>query len=295
MSNHHFDQSRGWYCVALTGLLAAWPGMALAADDIDDNPNLSIPQMAPCSARYELVADPAPPINPEDGKDAVRGGYGTYDDWGTRENIEVLSPQQAGLNETALRIHYPAGTSSPSDNGKGGAGFFATIDGLSKSERSCLQYKVRFEPGFDFVKGGKLPGLYGGIAPSGGEEVTGDEGFSIRFMWREDGQGELYEYVIKDADYGKSVGRGAWTFPTGQWVTIEQEVILNDPGQKNGIARVWVDGAPVLEQQNIVYRTNDRVYADGLMFSTFFGGHGEEWRTPRDQVADFADFRFYRP
>nr|WP_298413542.1 hypothetical protein [uncultured Halomonas sp.] len=295
MTKHHLDQSRGWSCLALTSLLAVLPGMAFAADDIYDNPNLSIPQLTPCSARYELVADPAPPPNPKDGKDAVRAGYGTYDDWGTRENIEVLSPQQSGLSETALRVHYPAGTSSPSDNGKGGAGFFATIDGLSESTRSCLQYKVRFEPGFDFVKGGKLPGLYGGAAPSGGEEVTGDEGFSIRFMWREDGQGELYEYVVKDADYGKSVGRGSWTFPTGQWVTIEQEVILNDPGQKNGIARVWIDGAPVLEQQNIVYRTNDHVYADGLMFSTFFGGHGEEWRTPRDQVADFSDFRFYRP
>ena len=114
-------------------------------------------------------------------------------------------------------------------------------------------------------------------------------------MWREDGQGELYEYVIKEADYGKSVGRGLWTFPTGKWVTIENEIILNDPDQKNGIARVWIDGHPVLEQQDIVYRTDDDIYVDGLMFSTFFGGHGEEWRTPRDQFADFADFRFFRP
>ncbi|SHE29287.1 hypothetical protein SAMN02745148_00045 [Modicisalibacter ilicicola DSM 19980] len=277
-----------------TSLLVALPGLA-SADDGGDKPKLTTPQVAPCSERYELVADPAPPPNPRDGKEAVRMGYGTNDDWGTRENVEVLSPQQAGLNETALRVHYPKGTSAPSDNGEGGAGFYATIDGLAEAESACLQYKVRFERGFDFVKGGKLPGLYGGVGPSGGEEVTGDSGFSVRFMWREEGQGELYEYVIKDADYGKSVGRGRWTFPTGEWVTIENEIILNDPDQKNGIARVWIDGHPVLEQQDIVYRTHDRIYVDGLMFSTFFGGHGEEWRTPRDQIADFADFRFFRP
>ncbi|MEC9483307.1 MAG: hypothetical protein UMU75_08300 [Halomonas sp.] len=278
-------------------LFAALPFPAALADDddeqSDDAISLDTPQLAPCSQRYELVADPAPPPAAEDGKQAVRVGYGSEDYWGT-QNIKVLMPQEAGLGETALRVRYPEGTSSPSDQGEGGAGFYATIDALSHQDRACLQYKVRFEPGFEFVKGGKLPGLYGGSAPSGGEEVTGENGFSMRFMWREKGQGELYEYVMKDEEYGQSVGRGEWMFPTGEWVTLEQEIILNDPDRKNGIARVWVDGRPILEQHNIVYRTDDDIYADGLMFSTFFGGHGQDWRTPQDQYADFADFRFYR-
>lgn len=278
--------------VAAAGLFAALPFVAVADDG--DGPQLSVPQVAQCSMRYDLVADPAPPPHANNGKQAVRVGYGTNNDWGSKKNIEVLSPQEAGMGETALRVHYPEGTSAPSDNGKGGAGFYATIDGLSQAERACLQYKVRFEPGFDFVKGGKLPGLYGGEAPSGGDEVTGKTGFSMRFMWREGGQGELYEYVVRDEEYGQSVGRGLWTFPTGEWITVEQEVVLNDPNAKNGIARVWIDGEPILEQRNIVYRTSDDIYVDGLMFSTFFGGHGKEWRTPRDQTVDFADFRFYR-
>ncbi|GHA95711.1 polysaccharide lyase [Modicisalibacter luteus] len=282
--------------VLAASLLAASP-LALQADeekDKKDEIQLTEPQVAACSTRYELVADPAPPPYAKDGKEAVRIGYGTNDDWGTKKNVEVLSPQEAGLGETALRVHYPAGTSAPSDQGEGGAGFYATINQLSRAERACLQYKVRFEPGFDFVKGGKLPGLYGGNAPSGGDEVTGEKGFSMRFMWREEGKGELYEYVVKDEEYGQSVGRGRWTFPTGEWVTIEQELILNDPGRNNGIARVWIDGKPILEQRNITYRLDDDIYVDGLMFSTFFGGHGKEWRTPKDQIADFADFRFYR-
>ncbi|SFH21135.1 polysaccharide lyase [Modicisalibacter xianhensis] len=281
--------------VLAASLLAASPLLSQADEgNKDDKIQLSTPQVAACSMRYDLVADLAPPSYARDGKEAVRLGYGTNDDWGTEKNVEVISPQEAGLGETALRVHYPEGTSAPSDQGEGGAGFYATIGELHRAERACLQYKVRFEPGFDFVKGGKLPGLYGGNAPSGGDEVNGEKGFSMRFMWREDGKGELYEYVVKDEEYGQSVGRGRWTFPTGEWVTVEQEIILNDPGRDNGVARVWIDGEPVLEQHNIIYRRDDDIYVDGLMFSTFFGGHGKGWRTPKDQVADFADFRFYR-
>ena len=57
---------------------------------------------------------------------------------------------------------------------------------------------------FEFVKGGKLPGLYGGHSRwrwgwggrcrcSGGAEVG--DCWSLRFMWRRDGQGEVYAYL----------------------------------------------------------------------------------------------------
>ncbi|KXS38698.1 polysaccharide lyase [Modicisalibacter sp. 'Wilcox'] len=263
-----------------------------AAQAVAGKPDLPIPQLSPCSERYTEVADPAPP-QLADSKEAIRQAFGTHDDWATDKNVTILSPAQTGIGETGMRVAYPAGTSSPGDKAEGGAGFYATIPALHGADRACLSYQVRFPEGFDFVKGGKLPGLYGGNAPSGGDAVTGD-GYSMRFMWRRDGKGELYEYIVnKKKHYGKSVGRGLWHFPTGKWVTIEQEIVLNDPQRRNGIARVWVDGRPILEQRGIVYRKLPTVYADGLMFSTFFGGHGKSWRTPRDQHVDFADFRFY--
>lgn len=265
---------------------------AFAVPAMAGKPDLPVPELSPCSERYTQVADPAPP-QLADSKEAIRQAFGTHDDWATDKNVTILSPAQTGLDETGMRVAYPAGTSSPGDQAEGGAGFYATIPGLHGAERACLSYRVRFPEGFDFVKGGKLPGLYGGNAPSGGDAVTGD-GYSMRFMWRRDGKGELYEYVVnKKKHYGKSVGRGLWHFPTGEWVTIEQEIVLNDPQRRNGIARVWIDGRPILEQRGIVYRKLPTVYADGLMFSTFFGGHGKSWRTPRDQHVDFADFRFY--
>ncbi|WP_244272202.1 polysaccharide lyase [Halomonas aestuarii] len=242
------------------------------------------------------MATPQPDLSAEDAQEGVRQGFGTKRSWGVDDNVELLDASATGLDQPGLRVHYPKGTSSPGDTEQGGAGFYSEPDVLDGAERACLTYRVRFEPGFNFVKGGKLPGLYGGEAPSGGDEVNGENGFSMRFMWRAAGQGELYEYVVsKDKKYGASVGRGLWSFPTGEWITIEQELVLNTPGEKDGLARVWINGVPVLEQSEIVYRTTDEVTIDGLMFSTFFGGHGKDWRTPRDQYADFAAFRFYIP
>lgn len=278
-------------CLALLGALLLPPGFAAQADEAEDA-LVGIPQEEACSQRY-VQAETPQPRQAEDGHTSIRQNFHTRRHWGTEENVERLDASQTGIGEPGLRVHYPAGTSSPGEEPVGGAGFYSDPPSMKGAERACLSYMVRFPADFDFVRGGKLPGLYGGEAPSGGEDVDGENGFSMRLMWREEGEGELYPYVV--GFEGESVGRGFWRFPLGQWVTIEQELILNDPGQENGIARLWVDGRPVLEQQDVVYRTSPSVTIDGLMFSTFFGGSGEGWRTPRDQYVDFAAFRFYAP
>lgn len=56
-----------------------------------------------------------------------------------------------------------------------------------------LSYELAFDAGFDWVKGGKLPGLRGGPNPdgcSGGNEPNGTDCFSTRLMWRQNGAGE---------------------------------------------------------------------------------------------------------
>lgn len=114
-------------------------------------------------------------------------------------------------------------------------------------------------------------------------------------MWREDGEGELYEYVFnKKGKYGHSAGRGLFTFPRGRWVDIDLEVVMNDPNERNGQARLWIDGRPVIEQDDLVYSTDDDGPLEGgLMFSTFFGGSSDSWASPKDQHVDFADFRLH--
>lgn len=292
----HLIPPPGLWMALGTAALFAIPFEAMGDGSEDE---LVPPSQPACSERYPLVASPSPTRDHRTAKEVVRENFDSARDWGTEDNIKLLTSDVTDLGETGLRILYPENTSSPSDAddsddaGRGGAGFYTEESALATSDRACLQYRVRFEPGFDFVKGGKLPGLYGGDAPSGGDDVDGENGFSMRFMWREEGQGELYPYVV--GREGDSIGQGMWHFPTGQWVTLEQEVILNTPEEANGLARVWVDGEPILELQNLVYRTTEDVTIDGLMFSSFFGGTGEEWRSPRDQSVDFSAFRIYAP
>jgi hypothetical protein len=65
-----------------------------------------------------------------------------------------------------------------------------------------LTYQVRFPEGFDFVKGGKLPGLYGGTMHSGGDIPNGTNGFSTHYMWRTGEEGEVYAYLPTSEEHG---------------------------------------------------------------------------------------------
>jgi hypothetical protein len=156
-------------------------------------------------------------------------------------------------------------------------------------DEAYLRYWLRLPTDFAFVKGGKLPGLFGGSKVSGGEEPDGTDGFSTRLMWRSAGAGEVYLYAPGNA--GASLGRGSWRWPTGKWACVEQHVALNEADRDNGKVTVWLDGAQVFEKEDIRYRTVDSLRIEGIFFSTFFGGADRTWASPEDQYADFAGFR----
>ena len=193
------------------------------------------------------------------------------------------------------RVTYPAKSSSVRAS--------ATSDGIvvggtqtyltwtqGPADHAFLRYYVRFPKGFDFVKGGKLPGLFGGTVTSGRKIPDGANGLSTRYMWRTAGAGEVYAYLPTSKEHGTSLGRGDWHWPTNQWACIEQEVELNRPGQTNGSVNVWLNDHQVLAQRGLTFRTTDTLKITGLFFSTFFGGGDASWATPTEQHADFAAF-----
>jgi len=189
-----------------------------------------------------------------------------------------------------VRVSYPAGSASPTA-ARGGAqdgGAQAYLRLPRSADNMTLIYYVRFQPGFQFVKGGKLPGLFGGTAGSGGEHR--ENGFSTRFMWRAGGAGEVYAYLPEQAGYGDSLGRGSWTFRTGEWNEIAQRVELNSPGKADGTVAVTLNGSEVFRQSGLIYRSAPDLHIDGVFFSTFFGGEDSTWASPADQYADFAGF-----
>ena len=77
---------------------------------------------------------------------------------------------------------YPQGSVNPQGSIEGGMGLYANpVPRLDSATQVMLQYQVFFPVGFNFVKGGKLPGIYGGrTGCSGGSDAK--DCFSTRNM-----------------------------------------------------------------------------------------------------------------
>jgi hypothetical protein len=102
-----------------------------------------------------------------------------------------------------LQVTYPQDSFSDTSSSSGGGGaqfinLWNASDGSSFNSM-LLSYEVAFQANFDWVKGGKLPGLRGGLATSGcsgGSASNGTSCFSSRVMWRQNGAGEGTQVVL---------------------------------------------------------------------------------------------------
>ncbi len=211
----------------------------------------------------------------------------------------------------ALRIGYPQGGVGPANSGAQFPIVFHKIEGMTPYfDTYYLSYHVFFEHGFDFKKGGKLPGLMGGgdsWKRSGGDIPDGTNGWTMRFMWREGGRAVIYAYLppstkraigqwgtdipLKDSD------RNAIVFTTGKWIHIEQLIRLNTVELKvgklhpneDGVLQVWIDKEKVLDLNDVSYRTekNTNGQIGGIYFSTFHGGNDESWGPAQSSFARY--------
>lgn len=102
------------------------------------------------------------------------------------------TPTSSG-NFSVLQITYPQGSFSHDTGGTQFYNLWNTTDGSSFGSM-LLSYEIAFDSSFDWVKGGKLPGLRGGLdgtGCSGGDSApNGKDCFSSRVMWRKFAEGE---------------------------------------------------------------------------------------------------------
>lgn len=213
------------------------------------------------------------------------------DAWGTDNHRFIADPEVAGR---ALRIRIRQGSIDPATmkrrgQPRSGTGFKARVI-AGGSDRATLRYKLRFAPDFDFVRGGKLPGLFGGRGNSGGAIPSNDDGFSMRLMWRERGLGEVYAYLPDSRGHGTSLLRGHLAFKPGHWHSVAQEVRLNAPGHDDGSLRLWLDGRVVGETVGLRMREGAVLRIDGVFVDVFFGGNDDSWAARADTHIDLAEF-----
>ena len=111
------------------------------------------------------------------------------------DRSQVVSRTDAlrGRDGKCLKVTYPAGKFRSKASG---ARFKVRLE---PREEYSLDYFVRFGHGngdhWEFRRGGKLPGLAGGKCNTGGHRSTGD-GWSVRYMWRDEGRMVAYVYHL---------------------------------------------------------------------------------------------------
>ncbi|KAJ7170904.1 hypothetical protein C8R43DRAFT_71009 [Mycena crocata] len=191
----------------------------------------------------------------------------------------------------AMEANYPAGSYIPSKDPRGGFSFYAPgpdVVDFTTARELTFGYSIMFSEGFQFNKGGKLPGIYGGDDATTATTCSGGRRdptcFSARVMWRPSGAGELYTYLPDPSDpayeanakicempnsecnpeYGASISRGAFSFPAGEWITVSERVKLNNAGQADGELELFVQGKSVISATGIILRDSDKGRMRGI-------------------------------
>lgn len=216
-------------------------------------------------------------------------------DWyaGMNENRgEIVFADNSMKN--VLKVKYPQGCVGPNECAVQVKAFL-----LKEVDTALVSYNIKFDSNFEFVKGGKLPGLCGKDCITGGGSSDGTNGWNARLMWRADGNVVQYVYYPDMNDpnhpgYGEDM---PWTgfvsqnkFIPDKWHKVSTMIIMNTPGVKNGIIRSWFDGELCLNRTDISFRTVSTVKIDKFYISTFYGGSDESWAPGKDAFIYFDDF-----
>ncbi|KAG6900757.1 hypothetical protein C0993_002181 [Termitomyces sp. T159_Od127] len=131
-----------------------------------------------------------------------------------------------------LQVTHPQGSFSSET---GGAQFYNLWNATagSRFQTMMVSYEVAFDNYFDWVKGGKLPGLRGSTKSnlggcSSAKASTTNDCFSIRLMWRNSGNAESMLTQV-DVD---------WPLTFDLWNRITLLIRLNDHQTANGNIQV---------------------------------------------------------
>jgi len=207
-----------------------------------------------------------------------------------RKLIRIVGKPEA-YSGKALELRYP----------KGKSGCFSRSDCILwlvdlgvKTDSLYYGFRFKLDKDFDYVKGGKLPGVAGGKGNTGGRIPNGRDGWSVRMMWNDAGRPVQYVYHPDQPEkWGDAL---FWDYPgaikRGVWHTVQTWVKLNTPGRHDGVIKTWLNGKRVLKQQNMRFRDIPGLQINRFQFVSFFGGHGPDWAPQTDQTAWIDDVRF---
>ena len=227
--------------------------------------------------------------------------------------LSLVKPERISSDGKTVKITYLANQQGMDS----GAAFKAAPDGLPATT-ATLSYAVYFPPDFEWVKGGKLPGLcFGKTAKScaTGGEWQADAG-SFRLMFRAQGQGIGYAYFplkggnegsysVQGTEYkkvadksGGNTGHDIWykkekafKFNLGAWNNVSMTVTMNAIGKNDGSVSVQVNGA-TRKISGMTWRTDPLVKICSVNFVSFYGGGDLSWACKKCTYTQYKDLKF---
>ena len=167
---------------------------------------------------------------------------------------------------------------------------------IANNDEYILSYKVKFQNGFEWTKGGKLPGLGGGAVYAGG--ASGDDGWSFRPVWHyyegvNDNKPFLAPYayyVDQPKTYGDEFS-ARYTISDNSWYNIWIHIKMNTGTLNNGKIHMKVNNSTVYYDSTFRWVTKDAGREiDELMWDIFRGGASSEYKASKDNYIYFDSF-----
>lgn len=213
-------------------------------------------------------------------------------DWGLLDNAKIVKVKN-GPSPTALQVALPKGSPRSGDDtvAKSGLGFRWLSGRLAGAAAACLTYDVFLPQDFEFGPGGSLPGLFGGPVDEHPQQ-PGRSGFSAPYRWQDDAKAAV-RTVTTEHPQGTSIAIDPDRFKLerGRWTRLEQEVVLNTPGNRDGILRVWVNGALRLDRAKLTLRADDKTVFSGVAADVHYGRSDLSWAAaPKDTSVLLSPF-----
>jgi hypothetical protein len=183
------------------------------------------------------------------------------DDWGLLDNARVVALKGDPVKPAIeVRLAKVPGEASRTDS-RVGMGFTWMPKAMHQTSSACLTYSVLLPSDFDFAKGGRLPSLL----MTAQSQIAVGSSPSFRGGWSETGALEVRAQLSGGPDpRALASDRSEYVLPRGQWIALEQEVVLSTPGQKNGVIRVWADGALKFEKAGLALGDTADVRISGV-------------------------------
>ena len=222
-------------------------------------------------------------------KDWNYPGSAAYSESNNTIYIEENTDPEQGSR--VMRFILPEGSYAGSGIPAGG-GWEAPL--MNTFDEMYFSYRVRFKPGFEWVQGGKLPGLRGGDSWDGWYGPPYDGGFVNFLMWSpEPTITHYYYYHGQTHEYGAS---SLWdtSIESGKWYTITLRIVMNtisgEYGNDDAILEGFIDGNLVSQITGFTLRNLSSVGIDMMQIGCFFGGSSPDFAAARDEWIEVDDF-----